>query len=168
MALIVCGAVPLRYFVENPKVPAEHIQLVEKTPVVFQDVEFGGEMLLLGYETEPRRDGFVLRLLWYKLRELNRRRFVHICDSEGEPLFHGGRNDDLLDGTPVGETCIDEVYIKNQWFKDASSIGVGFHGKGIGMATVSKGPRTMGKRRLQVMSEHHLSVVRRRQSRLFK
>lgn len=166
--LIGCGTVTLHHFGENPKTPVEHQQIVEKTPPVTQHVEFGGEMLLLGHEAEPKRDGFVLRLVWYKLRELKRRRFVHICDADNEPLFHGGRNDELLNNTPIGETCIDEVFIKNEWFKDASSIGIGFHGKGIGMGIVNKGPRTLGKRRLHLMSEHHLSFVRRRQKKLFK
>ena len=166
--LIGCGIGPLHYFGENPQVPAEHSHIVDSTPPVYRSVEFGGEMLLLGYETEPKRGGFVLRLVWYKMQKLTRRRYVHICDADAEPLFHGGRNDDLLNNTPVGETCIDEVFIKNEWFKDASSIGVGFHGLGIGMANVSAGPRTLGKRRLQVMNEHHLSVVRARQKRLFE
>ena len=124
--------------------------VVQQTPELYRHVNFGDQMELIGYTTEQRKNGTILRLHWKKIAPLERRRFVHICDAVDEIIAHGPRNDEILNDVAVGETCIDQVFIRAQFMSKAASIGIGFHAKGMGMAKIDKGPRTMNSRRLQI------------------
>ena len=148
-ALAIVSAGPL-YFQSGGDSIADTAVVQQQTPELFRHINFGNQMELLGYTTEQRKNGTILQLHWKKLAPLQRRRFVHICDAADEIIAHGPRNDELLDEVEIGETCVDQVFIRAQFMSEAASIGVGFHAKGLGMAKIDKGPRTMNSRRLQL------------------
>lgn len=127
-------------------------EIVQSTDPSQRNIQFGDAMILLGCEAVPRRGGIEFHLAWEKCGEVKRNRYIQILDREGNVVAHGPRERELFERAKTGERFVDTFLLVNKTIDKGCTVGIGFHGAGIGMAKVNKGNRTNKNRRLELLS----------------
>lgn len=143
----------------KPTVDLSMTEIISETEPQLRDIRFGESLALLGFRAIPKRGGFEVVMVWEKQAATHRGRYIHICDADGKVVGYGPRQDELFDQAKIGSRFVDRVFLVDRAIREGSSIGIGFHRKGQGMALINKGPRSMNKRRLDLISQQHFAEL---------
>lgn len=127
-------------------------KILVSTSKDLRNIRFGQSVVLLGYQVHPKAGGLEIQFAWQMNSTSDYGRFIHICDRDGKVVGHGPREDEMFKNAKLGSRFVDTVYLVDDALKDGCSIGVGFHKKGVGMPIVNKGPRSLGNRRLDLVT----------------
>jgi len=108
---------------------------------------------------DPRPSGWAISLAWRKRSEFEHARYVHVCDQVGNVVGYGSREEDRFRDANPGDQIVDKFFLSKKIVEGGSTIGIGFHGVGIGMMNVDRGPRSMRNRRLDLIQVEDLPDV---------
>jgi hypothetical protein len=150
--LLVASFLTLYWRADSNALKSEWAKIIAKTDTGQREVDFGGEVRLLGYEIQHRPSGVNLVMIWMKTNALTRIRFVHVRDDQGNVVGHGRRNHQLFMNQDVGSVFMEHVFLKSVYLRKGSTVEVGFHSKERGMARINKGPRSANGRRLTLIN----------------
>ena len=126
LILIFVPAFTLQQNTTKPRRSRTINEIVANTDTQLRGVKFGGVVKLLGYEVVAEKSGWKIRMAWLKHSEFEHGRYLHICDSDGNIIGHGPREEDIFRNAKRGEHIVDTVFLKNQMLENgAASINIG-------------------------------------------
>ena len=99
----------------------------------------------------PRKTEIKLQMVWEIGEKFGRTRFIHLCDDKGRILGNITRQSLRKPSLSQGDIVLDEVDLSWKEIGNATSLGVGFWDKKLGMPKVDRGPRAMNNQRFQLV-----------------
>lgn len=152
------------------------LEVVAASHAPYKNVNFGDKIRLLGAKATPTEKGIELKLVWQKKGPLNRLRFLHFCDDEGNILTQLPPEKKLFKEAILFRPVLESFLLPNAKLADQkiTQVGIGFFSKEIdpatnkpyGMLKVSKGLRGMSNFRLYVIGQNELKNLRIRLAKL--
>ncbi len=127
--------------------------LVNETDSVFGNVNFGQSVRLIGFKMEENAEGIQLNMVWQKLGDVARPRFIHVCDATGKPIVRFHHNLRALAKANRGDSVVDTIQLTRRQLTGGAAIGVGFFSQEHGSAALQPGPRTTGKWRFTLVDK---------------
>jgi hypothetical protein len=119
--LLVASCLPLFWRADSDALKSEWAKIIAKTDVGQREVDFGGEVRLLGYEIQHRPSGVNLVMVWMKTNPQTRIRFVHVRDNQGNVVGHGRRNHQLFMNQDVGSVFMEHVFLKHVYLRNRAA-----------------------------------------------
>jgi hypothetical protein len=151
-------------------------EVVAASHAPYKDVNFGHLIRLMGVKATPTKQGIELKLVWQKKGPLNRLRFLHFCDDQGNILTQLAPEQKLYEDAPLLQPVLECFLLPNAKLADENitQVGIGFYSKEIDpktnkayqMLRVSKGPRGMSNFRLQVIGQNQMKNLRKQMANL--
>jgi len=131
----------------------EQIQrIIAETEAHLRDVVFCDEATLRGVKCRDSAAGLEIELVWENLSSRSRKRFLHICDAEGQIINHGPVGNAVLARIAPGQPWVETIVLPHAKLRGGASIGIGFFDD-TGCALVDRGPRSMHNYRLDIVSD---------------
>lgn len=138
----------------QPVVFSPQVQdIVSRSDSIYRDVNFGELVRLIGFTTEDNADGMKLNMVWQKLDDIDRPRFVHVCDASGQAIARFHHTPAALSEANRGEAVVDTISLTRKQLSGGATIGVGFYSREKRFAAVKAGPRTTGRWRFTLLDE---------------
>lgn len=151
-------------------------EIVEASHEPYRNVEFGSHIRLMGAEAVPTSGGIRLSLVWRKQKDLERTRFLHLCDEKGKVLGQLPPEKNLFDQANSSELFVETFLLPNDKLINVKivSVGVGFYSEKINpetgrvypMLVAKKGPVGLDRCRLNVILPEQMRGLRREIARL--
>lgn len=144
---------------ERARITMKIQSIIDSTPEPLRDVKFGDSMILRGYQMDPTLDGLIVNLVWEKRGEVNRNRFVHICDEGGNLQAYGPREAQLFAAAKFGQIFEESFLVPNVELDKGCVIAIGFHSAERGMAQIANDVESFGDRRLILVNANQYSKL---------
>jgi len=151
-------------------------EIIAASHAPYRDVEFGNHIRLVGAEAVAMRDGIRLSFVWRKQKDLERARFLHLCDENGKIVSQLPSEKNLFDEANFSELFVETFLLPNDRLSDPRivSVGIGFYsakenpetGKVYPMLVAKKGPLGMNRCRLNVIVPEQMKNLRKEIERL--
>ena len=151
-------------------------EIIAASHAPYRNVEFGNHIRLVGAEAVAMRDGIRLSFVWRKQKDLERARFLHLCDENGKIVLQLPPEKDLFDEANFSELFVETLLVPNDRLSDPKivSVGIGFYsakenpetGKVYPMLVAKKGPLGMNRCRLNVIVPEQMKNLRKEIARL--
>ena len=151
-------------------------EIIAASHAPYRNVEFGNHIRLVGAEAVAMRDGIRLSFVWRKQKDLERARFLHLCDENGKIVLQLPPEKDLFDEANFSELFVETLLLPNDRLSDPKivSVGIGFYsakenpetGKVYPMLVAKKGPLGMNRCRLNVIVPEQMKNLRKEIARL--
>jgi peptidoglycan/LPS O-acetylase OafA/YrhL len=127
------------------------LDITASTPVSFRNVVFAEEATLLGFEADRVERGVRLRLAWKRFRTRSRKRFLHICDADGNIVAQGRLEERVFRNHQAHQPFFEEVVVHKRKIRNAAYIAVGFWSQELACARVRHEAAEMGSCRLPIV-----------------
>ena len=173
-AILLVGCTAVVDFNHQPVLTGAEI--VEASHERYRNVEFGSHIRLMGAEAVPTSGGIRLSLVWRKQKDLERTRFLHLCDEKGKVLGQLPPEKNLFDQANSSELLVETFLLPNDKLINLKivSVGVGFYSEKINpetgrvypMLVAKKGPVGLDRCRLNVIVPEQMRDLRREIARL--
>ena len=150
--------------------------IIEASHPPYRDVEFGSHIRLMGAEAVAMPSGIRLSLVWRKQKDLERTRFLHLCDENGKVMGQLPPEKNLFDQANSSELFVETFLLPNDKLSDSRivSVGIGFYsekenpetGRVYPMLVAKKGPVGLDRCRLNVIVPEQMKNLRKEIARL--
>ncbi len=174
--ILLAGCALMIDFNHQPISTADDIIKASHAP--YRDVEFGNHIRLIGAEAAAMKDGIRLGLVWRKQKDLERTRFLHLCDEDGKVLGQLSPEKKLFDRANSSELFVETLFVPNDKLSDTRivSVGIGFYsekenpetGRVYPMLVAKKGPVGMDRCRLNIVVPEQMNNLRKEMAKLNK
>ncbi len=139
------------------KRPPEINAIVRNSAAELRNIEFGGQMRLLGVDFVKKRKRLEIRFAWLKRTVMEHRRLVQIVDNDGKQIARGQHNQDAVGQALPGQSFVDVAYVRLDQMQDDREVVVRFRDKVRPSLFINKGRRRMGNRVLVLLNAKELS-----------
>jgi peptidoglycan/LPS O-acetylase OafA/YrhL len=150
--------------------------VIEASHAPYRDVEFGDHIRLMGAEAVAMPAGIRLSLVWRKQKDLERTRFLHLCDEDGKVLGQLAPEKKLFEQANSSELFVETLLLPLAKLSDPqiASVGIGFYsekenpetGRVFPMLVVKKGPVGLDRCRLNVIVPAQMNNLRKEIARI--
>ncbi|MDA8563365.1 acyltransferase [Mariniblastus sp.] len=104
-------------------------RVIDQTADEFKGVQFDQDAVLEGLEIQHQPDGsYQIQIVWDLKKGRRPNRFLHICDSSGKILRHGGANRSVFARATENGIVLDRVTVSKAELESAAMLAIGFHG----------------------------------------
>ena len=151
-------------------------EIIEASHAPYRDVEFGDHIRLIGAEAVAMSNGVRLSLVWRKQKDLERVRFLHLCDESGKVVGQLPPEKEIFNDAGFSELFVETLLLPRDKLNDPQivSVGIGFYsekenpetGKVYPMLVAKKGPVGLNRCRLNVIVPEQMNNLRKEMARL--
>lgn len=113
-------------------------------------IRFREEAILHGLQANRTDQGIQLVMFWERLPSAKRNRSWHLLDSSGSIKGYGRQDQDAFLAHSSGQVFREELLIENEQLQGVRTVGLGFFHPEHKGAPVSRGPRGLNGRRLEI------------------
>lgn len=132
-------------------------EVVANTPAPLRDIIFKDEATLLGTVARRVERGVQIKMVWSRQFSLSRKRFLHICDQDGNILGQHKMEYKLFKLENPNQPFLDEVVVHKRKLKNAAYIAVGFWSQELQCARVDAVGAEMQNSRYRIVQLSELT-----------
>ena len=133
--------------------------IIRNTEPRYRRVDFDKRIKLRGFSVTPVQSGLDITMIWQKWGTFEGYRVIQLRDEHGRVAATSTGGPRRFAAAPVGATFADRVLIPRQAIEKTDQIGVCFEAKGQDLLKVTKGPTSMSRRCLDLVSSNQLSQI---------
>ena len=158
--LMVAAITSLDVAYRRPVYPTSANEIVQHTPKHVHDIQFGDSVELVGCQTTDKGSHVEIRMLFLKLADEPRKRFVHILDEDDEEVHWAVGEMEEFNQLQNGDFYVDVVTLAKSKLQEGAWVGLGFFHKEHGVAKLEPKARRKGWRFLLVSEQEVKPLLR--------